>query len=113
MPVAAEPVKDLVQALPQVIVERRAMPVVEVSSVQDGPIEVELGLLVGGITEPYRARGHVAGEVCEVGLFDVRTPVDTIEGLQVAVSILGVAAVPEPAHEVPRLLVEADGDQGV
>src|SRR3712207_2737689 len=35
-----------------------------------------------------------------------------IEGLQEAVVVL-LDAVPEPAHEVLRLLLEADGDQGV
>src|SRR5215204_4023561 len=62
-PVAAEPVEDLVEALPQIVVERRTVPVVEVCGVQDGPVKVKLGLLVGGVSEPHRVRPPVAGEV--------------------------------------------------
>src|SRR5919202_3312225 len=112
-PVLAEPIQNLVQALPQVVVEWRPVLVVEVGGVQHGPVQVELGLLVSGIAEPYRTRALVAGEVREVGLLDFFAAVDAVEGLKQAIGALGVAAVAQPAHEVSRLLVKTDGDQGV
>jgi hypothetical protein len=71
-----------------------------------------LALLAGAVAEPYRGGVHVSGEMCELRLGYVLAPVYAVERLQEAVFVL-VASVPEPAHEMSRLILETDVDQGV
>jgi hypothetical protein len=52
-PVLAEPAEDLLEALPQVVVEGGTVLVVEICSVENSPVEVELALGVGSISEPH------------------------------------------------------------
>src|ERR687890_1861861 len=111
-PVLAQPVQDLPEVLPEVVVEGGAVLVVEVGCVEHGPVEVELALLVGAVSEPYRGGVHVSGEMREFHLGYVLAAIYAVERLQEAVYVL-VATVAEPAHEVSRLVLETDVDQGV
>src|SRR5215211_4215522 len=111
-PVLAQPVQDLAEVLPEIVVEGGAVLVVEVSCVEHGPVEVELALFVGAVAEPYRGGVHVSGEVREFHLGYVFAAIYPVERLQEAVYVL-VATVSEPAHEMSRLVLETDVDQGV
>src|ERR687898_2379683 len=111
-PVLAQPVQDLPQVLPEIVVEGGAVLIVEVSSVEHGPVEVVLALLVGAVAEPHGGGVHVPGEVRELHFRNVFAAVYAVEWLKEAVLVL-VATVPEPAHKVPRLVLETDVDQGV
>src|SRR5215211_5845882 len=104
LPVGAEPAENPPQVLPEIIVQRSAVPVVEVRRVEDGPVEVELDLAVGGVAEPDRTGVLVAGEVVEYDLGEVGASVYAVERLEETVPIRG-AAVPQPIHKVSRFIL--------
>src|SRR5215211_7606430 len=111
-PVLAQPVQDLLEVRPEVVVEWGAVLVVEVRGVEHGPVEVELALLVCAVAEPNRVGVHVSREVRELHLGYVLAAIYAVERLQEAVFVL-MATVSQPTHKVPRLVLEADVDQGV
>src|SRR5215212_11182690 len=112
LPVFAEPAEYPAKVLPEVVIERCSVLVVKVRRVEDGPVEVELYLSERGIAEPHGAGVQVTGEVVEVSLREVLTAIDAVERLEESVPV-ALAAVPEVVHEVARLFVEPDGDEGV
>src|ERR687897_3412829 len=67
-PVLAQPVQDLPQVLPEIVVEGGTVLVVEVCCVEYGPVEVVLALLEGAVAEPHRGGVHVSGEMREFHL---------------------------------------------
>src|SRR5215207_2359999 len=112
LPVFAEPAEYPAKVLPEVVIERCSVLVVKVRRVEDGPVEVELYLSERGIAEPHGAGVQVTGEVVEFSLREVLTAIDAVERLEESVPV-ALAAVPEVVHEVARLFVEPDGDEGV
>ena len=79
---------------------------VQVDRVDDRAPDVVLALVEGAVADPHRARALIAGEVVEGALGQVLLAADPVHDLQLGV--LGADA-DEEAHEVARLLVEAEG----
>src|SRR5918994_1219982 len=100
-PVLAQPVQDLPQVLPEIVVEGGAVLIVEVSSVEHGPVEVVLALLVGAIAEPHWGGVHVPGEVRELHFRNIFAAVYAIERLQEAVPILSGRPIVGEATSAP------------
>ncbi len=82
---------------------------VQVDRVEQGAPDVVLALVVGAVADPHRARPAVAAEVVERALGQVLLAADPVHDLQVGVF---AADVDDEAHEVARLLVEAERVQG-
>ena len=82
---------------------------VQVDRVQQRPPDVVLALVEGAVADPHRPRVAVAAEVVEGPLCQLLLAADPVHDLQVGVL---TADVDDEAHEVARLLVEAERVQG-
>ena len=78
---------------------------VQVDRVEQRAPDVVLALVVGAVADPHRLRAAVAVEVVERLLGQLLLAADPVHDLQVGVV---AADVDDEAHEVARLLVEAE-----
>src|SRR5919202_1062257 len=111
LPVFAQPAQNRTQVVPDVIVQRGAVLVVQVSCIQYSTVEVELELVVCTVAQPYRSRVAVTGQMGELFLEDLCSSIYPVERLEHAV---GVAAdIPQPTHEIVRFLIKAKTDKRI
>ena len=82
---------------------------VQVDRVEQRPPDVVLALVEGAVAGPHRTSAAVAAEVVEGPLGQLLLAADPVHDLQVRVL---AADVEHEAHEVARLLVEAERVQG-
>ncbi len=82
VPVLAEPSIDARELDPRVVVDRRAVSVVEVDGVDQLAVDVELELVGGAVPDPHRLRAAVALEVVERLLRQLPPPVDPVHDLE-------------------------------
>src|SRR5689334_18133327 len=97
----------------QLAIGRRAAAaqrlLVQVDRIEQGAPDVVLTLAVGAVADPHRAGAAVAAEVVERALGQLPLAADPVHDLQAGVVL---ADVDDEAHEVARLLVEAERVQG-
>ena len=115
IPVLAHPLDDPRQIRPGCVRDRRRVLVEEVDGVDQLAVDVELELVGGAVPDPDRGRAHVALEVRQHLLVQLRAAVDPVHDLErprLAADALP-EAVGEPVHEPGRLLGEAEPEQCV
>src|SRR5215212_1661157 len=112
-PVVADPVDQPAQVGPQLVPDGVTVLVVEVDSVHQLTVDVQLQLVVGTVADPDRPRAPVALQMLQSLLGEVAPPIYAVHELQRAVRLRLVAAVLEPAHERLSLLGEPDAQETV
>src|SRR5439155_10795049 len=101
--------------LPSVVADRLGIFIVQVDSVHQLAVDVELKLLMSGVADAHRPRAAVAFEVVQDRLREIGSAVNAIHHLQWRGFIAGsfLPAVFEPIFKPRRLFSDADAEQSI